>query len=63
MSRRKDVALPGQLSLFLKEELEECCPLCWSAAPLTTCRRMYVVKRACMKCAQELRRYGWAIVG
>jgi hypothetical protein len=62
MSRQKDAVLQWQLSLFPQEELEERCPLCRSAAPLATCRRIYVLKRACLKCVQELRRYGWAVV-
>jgi hypothetical protein len=62
MSRRNDRVLPGQLLLFPEEELQERCPLCRSTTPLTTCRRLYAVQRACATCAAGLQRFGWKIV-
>jgi hypothetical protein len=62
MPKRKNFVLPGQMSLFTEAELREWCPLCQSARPLATCRRLYSLQRACWKCVEGLKRYGWQIV-
>jgi hypothetical protein len=58
---KKIPMLPRQMSLFTEEELQEQCPLCGAAGDLVTCRRVYSSQRACVRCANGLEAYGWAI--
>jgi hypothetical protein len=57
MTSRKVWTLPGQLELF--PDWQEDCPLCRRRGELTTCRRLYSTRRACLRCAEKLTTYGW----
>jgi hypothetical protein len=59
MSKKVHV-LAGQLELF--PDWQEQCPLCGAASDLVTCRRMYHIQRACLRCAEGLRQHGWQVM-
>jgi hypothetical protein len=57
---KKAAVLPGQLELF--PGWQETCPLCGAAGELVTCRRLYVTRTVCVRCASGLVAYGWRVI-
>jgi hypothetical protein len=57
LRKSKPFVDPRQLPLF--PEYQDVYPLCGAASELTTCHRLYNTQRACLRCMDGLRRYGW----
>jgi hypothetical protein len=57
---KKVYVLPGQLELF--PDWEDLCPLCGAAGDLVTFRRLYSTARACVRCADGFKVYGWSVM-